>query len=150
MSNSKVSCPKVSVGASRSFNCTPCVSVLRIIPIDCIERFLSSCASQKMIEYAAHQYPSCSAGSTQNHWPFPRSHIATGYAYIITHPGMPCLQWEHVFDDGHYNILVELLAIRRKCRINMSSKVVILCADADMCALQYANAHTSYLNCGCV
>lgn len=30
-------------------------------------------------------------GSTQQHWPFPTSHIELGYAYILTHPGVPCL-----------------------------------------------------------
>ena len=27
--------------------------------------------------------------STQQHWPFPHGKWETGYAYIMTHPGMP-------------------------------------------------------------
>ena len=30
-------------------------------------------------------------GSTQGHWPFPQGQEETGYAYILTHPGMPCI-----------------------------------------------------------
>jgi len=31
------------------------------------------------------------------HWPFPSKHVMLGYAYILTHPGIPCLFWEHSF-----------------------------------------------------
>jgi hypothetical protein len=30
-------------------------------------------------------------GSTQNHWPFPADKVMQGYAYILTHPGMPSI-----------------------------------------------------------
>lgn len=30
-------------------------------------------------------------GSTQNHWPFPSDKIMQGYAYILTHPGIPSI-----------------------------------------------------------
>ncbi|RLM61528.1 alpha-amylase isozyme 3B-like [Panicum miliaceum] len=30
-------------------------------------------------------------GSTQNSWPFPRDKVMQGYAYILTHPGIPCI-----------------------------------------------------------
>lgn len=26
--------------------------------------------------------------------------IVQGYAYILTHPGQPCVFWDHVFDWG--------------------------------------------------
>jgi hypothetical protein len=32
------------------------------------------------------------------HWPFPSEHVMLGYAYILTHPGVPCILWEHYFD----------------------------------------------------
>jgi hypothetical protein len=39
--------------------------------------------------------PACGlpADSTQGHWPFPESHLGLGYAYILTHPGIPCVFW---------------------------------------------------------
>ena len=30
-------------------------------------------------------------GSTQQHWPFPGDRLGEGYAYILTHPGVPCI-----------------------------------------------------------
>lgn len=36
-------------------------------------------------------------GSSQRHWPFPEERLAVGYAYILTHPGLPCVFWEHYF-----------------------------------------------------
>lgn len=39
-------------------------------------------------------------GSTQAHWPFPSNHVGQGYAYILTHPGMPCIFWDHWTEWG--------------------------------------------------
>lgn len=36
-------------------------------------------------------------GSSQQHWPFPADRLALGYAYILTHPGVPCVFAEHYF-----------------------------------------------------
>jgi alpha-amylase len=55
-----------------------------------------------------HQY----AGSTQQHWPFNPDKVVQGYAYILTHPGMPCIFWEHAFDWGHYDALKDLVKVR--------------------------------------
>lgn len=40
------------------------------------------------------------AGSTQAHWPFPAGHLVQAYAYILTHPGTPCVFYDHLFSDG--------------------------------------------------
>ena len=37
-------------------------------------------------------------GSTQAHWPFPRLAKLEGYAYILTHPGLPTVFWEHLYE----------------------------------------------------
>ena len=29
-------------------------------------------------------------GSTQAHWPWPSDRVMLGYAFILTHPGVPC------------------------------------------------------------
>mmetsp|Transcript_7826 Transcript_7826/g.23111 ORF Transcript_7826/g.23111 Transcript_7826/m.23111 type:complete len:555 (+) Transcript_7826:328-1992(+) len=39
-------------------------------------------------------------GSTQGHWPFPAAHLVQGYVYILTHPGTPCVFYDHLFADG--------------------------------------------------
>jgi alpha-amylase len=45
--------------------------------------------------------PCCPADSGQGHWPFPNDRVGQGYAYILTHPGVPCVFWEHYFEWGH-------------------------------------------------
>lgn len=35
-------------------------------------------------------------GSTQGHWPFPADKVLQGYAYILTHPGVPCIVSSHL------------------------------------------------------
>lgn len=37
-----------------------------------------------------------STGSEPRHWPFPDWGVMLGYAYILTHPGTPCVFWDHV------------------------------------------------------
>jgi alpha-amylase len=39
-------------------------------------------------------------GSTLNHWPFPSHHLEEGYAYILTHPGTPCVFYDHLYQEG--------------------------------------------------
>ena len=36
-------------------------------------------------------------GSTQGHWKLPDSAVPAAYAYILTHPGIPCVAWQHYF-----------------------------------------------------
>lgn len=39
-------------------------------------------------------------GSSQNHWPFPAQHLQQGYVYLLTHPGTPCIFYDHLWTDG--------------------------------------------------
>lgn len=68
-------------------------------------------------------------GSQQSHWPFPDKQIMQGYAYILTHPGIPCIFWEHAYDWNLYNDLQKLIAIRKTNKINSASKVEIIAAE---------------------
>ena len=36
-------------------------------------------------------------GSTQNHWALNTNAVGTAYAFILTHPGYPCVAWQHYF-----------------------------------------------------
>eukprot|EP00887_Chlorella_sp_A99_P004194 scaffold23.g4194.t1 len=92
-------------------------------------------------------------GSTQQHWPFPISHVELGYAYILTHPGVPCLFIEHYLDGRLASTLRELASrrggrcrrlwpgprlalravdIRKEAGIRADSKVSILAAEPDL------------------
>lgn len=32
--------------------------------------------------------------------PFPPEYVGLGYAYILTHPGMPCIFYDHMYTWG--------------------------------------------------
>jgi alpha-amylase len=36
----------------------------------------------------------------QAHWPCPPACVPAAYAFILTHPGTPCVHWRDVFPDG--------------------------------------------------
>ncbi|KAL4534490.1 hypothetical protein Ndes2526A_g05385 [Nannochloris sp. 'desiccata'] len=78
-------------------------------------------------------------GSSQRHWPFPSGaeKILQGYSYILTHPGIPCIFWEHFAgdDDNTNNFkkqIIELVALRKRAGIKADSKIDILAAEKDL------------------
>jgi alpha-amylase len=54
-------------------------------------------------------------GSTQAHWPFPHNAVGQGYAYILTHPGMPCIFYDHYFEWGD-TLKNEIQTLLEVCR----------------------------------
>lgn len=75
--------------------------------------------------------PSTPSGG-QNHWPFPGDKILQGYAYILTHPGIPTVYWVHYFDWGttHQNAIKTMIGIRKNKGITNTSAVSIQVADS--------------------
>lgn len=73
-----------------------------------------------------------SPGGGQQHWPFPQDKREIGYAYILTHPGIPCVYWYDYFDSGSYlqNKINTLIAIRKAQGIRSTSPITILKAEA--------------------
>ena len=70
-------------------------------------------------------------GSSRS-WPFPSEKVMQGYAYILTHPGIPCIFWTHFFDWGLKDEITRLARIRRSLGINSSSNVRILQASQNI------------------
>ncbi|GJP44214.1 hypothetical protein CLOM_g3598 [Closterium sp. NIES-68] len=70
-------------------------------------------------------------GSTQAHWPFPSHDVIQGYAYILTHPGIPSVFFDHFFDWGPdlQNKIQQLIDARRKACLHSRSLIQILAAD---------------------
>eukprot|EP00438_Fugacium_kawagutii_P018424 Skav229322 [mRNA] locus=scaffold2688:43857:48392:- [translate_table: standard] len=66
--------------------------------------------------------------------PFPGDKVLVGYAYLLTHPGIPSIFWDHVSDwgDDCRERIKALLALRKKAKLQVDAKVNILCADADL------------------
>jgi len=83
-------------------------------------------------------------GSTQQHWPFPDDKLEVGYAYILTHPGVPCVFWDHVSRWGGrlHDAIATLVAVRRRNSIKASSQVEILCAEDDIYVARVARRLT--------
>jgi alpha-amylase len=75
-------------------------------------------------------------GSQQSHWPFPGNKVMQGYAYILTHPGIPCVFWEHVYDWNLYSAIKRLVAIRKLYKIHSASKVKIIKAENGLYAAE--------------
>ncbi|XP_006647962.2 alpha-amylase [Oryza brachyantha] len=71
-------------------------------------------------------------GSTQHMWPFPSDKVMQGYAYILTHPGHPCIFYDHFFDWGHKEEIERLVSIRDQNGIHAESELHIMEADADL------------------
>jgi alpha-amylase len=99
-------------------------------------------------------------GSTQHMWPFPSDRVMQGYAYILTHPGTPCIVshldqlfsselpfvhnrtdennvmffqfYDHFFDWGHKEEIEHLVSVRTRHGIHNESELRIMEADADL------------------
>jgi alpha-amylase len=59
-----------------------------------------------------------------------------GYAYIMTHPGIPCIFWPHFFDWGqdYQNEIIKLVRIRKAAGINSMSAAQVLAATTNLYA----------------
>ncbi|KAG2422982.1 hypothetical protein HXX76_015653 [Chlamydomonas incerta] len=73
-------------------------------------------------------------GSTQQHWPFPSEYVGAGYAYLLTHPGIPSIFWDHVFEWGEplRAEITALTELRRRVGLHAESPLEILAAEPDM------------------
>lgn len=70
-------------------------------------------------------------GSTQAHWPFPGDKVLMGYAYILTHPGLPTIFWDHYMQWGpeHRTTIQKLAELRHELSIHRASTLSIAVAE---------------------
>ena len=68
-----------------------------------------------------------------------KSLMVQGYAYLLTHPGIPCVFWEDIFDSGifHEQEIRQLIKIRQQYRIHSESKLYIATAQAGLVYAAY-------------
>lgn len=69
---------------------------------------------------------------SQKMWPFPSDKVMQGYAYILTHPGIPTIFYDHFFDWGLKDAISKITAIRIRNAISATSSVQIMASDADL------------------
>jgi alpha-amylase len=72
----------------------------------------------------------------QKHWELRGEAVMQGYAYVLTHPGIPCVYWPHYFDwkapfEQHSmkKELDRLIGLRKQQGISSDSSVRVLAAD---------------------
>lgn len=78
--------------------------------------------------------PSPGSKPNDRSWPFPSGKVMAGYAYILTHPGVPCIYWPHFFDWGMKDGITALIKARRDAGITSTSKVDIKRAEQGLYA----------------
>ncbi|XP_021773749.1 alpha-amylase-like [Chenopodium quinoa] len=71
-------------------------------------------------------------GSSQKLWPFPADKVMQGYAYILTHPGIPSIFYDHFIEWGLKEEIIKLTLIRERNAISETSSVNIMASDADL------------------
>ena len=111
-------------------------------------------------------------GPPQNHWPFPADRLALGYAYVLTHPGIPCVFGPHAWGtesgsdevaevaDPHDTstdttdtprprhpenlgeVISRLIALRSKHGIRADARVKILAAENNLYVARVARGIT--------
>ncbi|MBI9018650.1 MAG: alpha-amylase [Phycisphaerae bacterium] len=66
--------------------------------------------------------------------PFPADTIQQAYAYLLTHPGKPCVFWCHLFDwEPFYGETIEkLIDLRRRAALHAQSNVNIIAAQKNL------------------
>lgn len=84
----------------------------------------------------------------QKHWEFPGDQVMQGYAYILTHPGIPTVYWPHYFDWQSPNKptpmkdeIDALLEVRKAAGIEAASPMRIVAADGDKYAAFVSGKH---------
>ncbi|MCR5399971.1 MAG: hypothetical protein K6E78_00070 [Treponema sp.] len=99
---------------------------------------------RKMPAWAVTFVDNHDTGSTQSMYAIDRNDLGAAYAFILTHPGIPCVAWQHYFTgtaDSTSNDKVstegktlhdhikDLVALRKSLEITNVSKIEILKKD---------------------
>ncbi|MCM2267401.1 MAG: alpha-amylase family glycosyl hydrolase [Elusimicrobiales bacterium] len=72
-----------------------------------------------------------------------RTQRLMGYAYILTHPGIPCVFWPHFFDWGpaYRAAIARLILVRKAAGVNSTSPMQVLTATNGLYAATVAGKH---------
>jgi alpha-amylase len=69
--------------------------------------------------------PAESCGSGQNLWPAPCGKVMEGYAYILSHPGIPTVFYPHIYNWNLKTQIAALMKARKAAGVNSTSAVAI-------------------------
>jgi alpha-amylase len=69
--------------------------------------------------------PAESCGTGQNLWPAPCGKVMEGYAYILSHPGIPTVFYPHIYNWNLKTQIAALMKARKAAGVNSTSAVAI-------------------------
>lgn len=69
--------------------------------------------------------PAESCGSGQNLWPTPCGKVMEGYAYILSHPGIPTVFYPHIYNWNLKTPIAALMKARKDAGVTSTSAVAI-------------------------
>jgi alpha-amylase len=69
--------------------------------------------------------PAESCGSGQNLWPAPCGKVMEGYAYILSHPGIPTVFYPHIYNWNLKTPIAALMKARKDAGVTSTSAVAI-------------------------
>ena len=78
--------------------------------------------------------PAESCNSGQNLWPVPCGSVMQGYAYILSHPGIPTIFYPHVYNWNLRSQILPLVSARKAAGVNSTSPVSIQAATSGLYA----------------
>lgn len=83
--------------------------------------------SQKSVTFVDNHDtgPSETSSTGQNHWPVPAGSVMQGYAYILTHPGIPTVYYPHVYNWNLRASIKSLIDARKSAGVTSTSAVAI-------------------------
>jgi alpha-amylase len=112
------SCKGDDYGGLRSWNGKP-AGLIGVQPADCVT-FLDNHDTEYCREGDYH-----SGGEPTRH--FAGTTVCMGYAYLLTHPGLPCVFWPHYFDWGEpiRRRIDRLIEVRKHNGLGATSTVEI-------------------------
>ncbi len=70
----------------------------------------------------------------QDLWVFPGDQVLKGYAYLLTHPGIPMVWWPHYFNWGIKNQIDAMIKIRKDNALSSTSNLNIVAATNNLYA----------------
>ena len=92
--------------------------------------------AQKMVTFVDNHDtgPSESCGVGQNHWPVPCDKVMQGYAYVLTHPGIPSVYYAHAYNWGLKGAIKAIVDVRKEQGLTSTSAVAIQRAEQGLYA----------------
>jgi alpha-amylase len=112
---------------SNDYACLRSVSAGRVVPAGLLGYWPSHAVTFVDNHDTEHRREEEHLRSNDGIHHFPDMTVAMAYAYVLTHPGVPCIYWPHYFDWNDYTgqRIARLIQVRKSAAIQAQSQVKI-------------------------